>query len=162
MEGEGSSAWVVSEHSVDLREYGVNMEESAGASGRASLAYSEGGFSQIHGDAEERRHQFEMRKFEMEMAAAERRERRESERADREMRLEEKRLEFERKKLRVEAEDKNKNRKFELERIRVEAASRNSARDEKPKKESSVENRIVRSLKLIPEFDETKVMEWFR
>ena len=51
-------------------------------------------------------------------------------------------------------------RRFELEKTRIEVNSPHGARGGVVEK--TVESQMVRSLKLIPEFDENKVTEWFR
>ena len=112
--------------------------------------------------AEELRFQLEMR---LELEAEERREtrrleieaekRREARRLEIEAASEARRLELEARKLEAE-----KNRDFELERSRIGANSTHKGRGEG--EGNSVERQMVRSLQLIPDFNEQKVAEWFR
>ncbi|MPC48481.1 hypothetical protein E2C01_042254 [Portunus trituberculatus] len=87
--------------------------------------------------------EIELRKFELEKEAELRRERVEA------MRLEH------------EKEEADKKRRFELEKTRIEVNSPHRVRGQGIV-EKAVESQMVRSLKLIPEFDESKVTEWFR
>ena len=59
---------------------------------------------------------------------------------------------------RLEVEEADKNRQFELEKSRIEVNSPHPGGGEGVA-EKSVESQMVRSLKLIPEFDENKVTE---
>ena len=85
----------------------------------------------------------------------------------RRLEMEEKRLESEKeerltmKKFEMEEKEADKNRQFELEKSRMEINSPCPDGGEGGA-EKSVESQMVRSLKLIPEFDESKVTEWFR
>ena len=99
------------------------------------------------GMAEELRFQLEMKRLELEAEARrlalEVEERNEARRLDLEVR-------------RVEME---KHRDFEWERSRCRA---NSTHKGGEGEENSVERQMVKSLQLIPDFDEQKVAEWFR
>ena len=77
----------------------------------------------------------------------------ETEKADRRLQAEKERMAHER-------EMADKNRAFELERARIVASVSRGTGGEGDYRQ--VEGRMVRSLKLIPEFDERKVAEWFK
>ena len=62
---------------------------------------------------------------------------------------------------RFEAEEAEKRRRFEIERMKV-AASTSRPVYREGDNEDSMERKLVKSLKLLPEFDEKRVPEWFR
>ena len=102
-------------------------------------------------EAEERRLQSEREARREEREAEERRLRHEREAEDR---REERRFAHER-------EMADRHRAFELERARITSSVSRSSGGE-GEGDGKVESRMVRSLKLIPEFDEKKVAEWFK
>ena len=151
----------------------VSSRESVVGSRRVSPAASLADSLQSVGMAEELRFQLEMKRWELEagerrLAAEERREARrleieaarEAKRLEAEERREDKRLELETRRLEVEKEEAEKNRDFELERSRTGTNSSHKRGGEG--EENSVERQMIRSLQLIPDFDEQKVAEWLR
>ena len=130
---------------------------------RVSPAASVADCLQSVGMAEEWRFQLEMKRLELDaeerrMAAEERmleaEERREARRLEAEERNEERRLDLEVRRLEVE-----KHREFE--RVRSSCGANLTHKGGKAE-ENSVEHQMVRSLQLIPDFDEQKLAEWFR
>ena len=133
-----------------------NMMGSRRVNPAASVAES----LQSAGMVEEWRLQLEMKRLELE--AEERREARrlEIEAANEARRLElesEERREARREEMEVRRLEVEKHREFEWERSRP-----NSTHKGREGEENSVERQMVRSLQLIPDFDEQKVAEWFR
>ena len=147
----------------------VGSFENVMGSRRVSLAPSVTDNLQSVRMAEELRFQLELKRLEIEAANEARRleieaaneerrleteERREARRLEVEERNEARRIDLEVRRLEVE-----KHRDFEWERSRCGA---NSTHKGGEREENTVESQMVRSLQLIPDFDEQKVAEWFR
>ena len=136
-------------------------------SGRVSPAASVTDNLQSVGMAEELRFQLEMKRLEIEAAN-------EARRLEAEERREARRLEAEAEARRLEVEERNEARRLDLEVRRLEVEKHREFEWERSRfganathkggggEENSVERQMVRSLQLIPDFDEQKVAEWFR
>ena len=149
----------------------VGSFENVMGSRRVIPAASVADCLQSVGMAEKLRFQLEMKRLELE--AEERREARrlEIEAANEARRLE---LEFEARSLALEVEERNEGRRLDLEVRRLEVEKHrefewersrcgaNSTHKGGEEEQNSVERQMVRSLQLIPDFDEQKVAEWFR
>ena len=149
---------------------------------RVNPAASVAGSLQSVGMAEELRFQLELKRMEIEAATKERRiaveaeERREARRLELETeeRREARRMEAEAEARRLEVEERNEARRLDLEVRRLEVEKNrdfeweisrlgaNSTHKEGEGEENTVERQMIRSLQLIPDFDEQKVAEWFR
>ena len=124
------------------------------------------------GMSAEMRFQLEMRRMEIAAEAEERRARRQEKEKEKERMLEKERLEVEKEKLKKEEREKrerlefereqaDKTRVFEMEKLRMTTTSPSGGEGGVGRVET-VESQMVRSRKLVPEFDEKKVTEWFR
>ena len=130
------------------------------------------------GMAEEWRFQFELKRLEIEAANEARRLEAKAEARrlalEAEERREARRLEAEAEARRLEVEERNEARRLDLEVRRLEVEKHREFEWERSRfganathkggggEENSVERQMVRSLQLIPDFDEQKVAEWFR
>ncbi len=140
--------------SVDLADYGMQVDGPRLQESRRSPASRVGSSSPTGGMSEELRFKLEMKRLEVEKE-----ERLEARRMELEMEAALRRERAEAKRLEHEEKEAERNRRFELEKTRLEV---NSPHRSGGVAEKSVESQMVRSLKLIPEFDEGKVTEWFR